>query len=327
MIDFKIIMPSKPVVLSEDDRKGTYQIEGLYPGYGHTLGNSLRRIILSSLPGFAVTSLKLEGADHEFATLSGIKEDVVSIILNIKKLRFKVVGDEDHSVSINFSGLGKVTAKDIKVPVGVEVVDPNAYIAEVTDKNTSFKADMTLEKGLGYLPKEVIQKDKMDIGAIALDTIFTPIRRASYEVEQMRVGNRTDFNRLIISLETNGDITPREALEKSIILMIEQLKSIVDFQEPEPEPEPEEDVVEEKEEEKVNSKSDKVESEEEIQKTRIEDLDLSSRTQKALANASIRTVGGLARKKEEDILAIAGLGERGLQEIKRVLSNFGIVLK
>ncbi|HDQ16830.1 MAG TPA: DNA-directed RNA polymerase subunit alpha [Candidatus Vogelbacteria bacterium] len=326
MIDFKIIMPSQPVVLSEDNYKGVYQIEGLYPGYGHTLGNSLRRIILSSLPGFAVTTLKIEGVDHEFSTLSGVKEDVVSIILNVKKLRFRVIGDEDRSVSINFSGLGKITAKDIQVPAGVEIIDPDSYIAEVTDKNTFFKAEMTLKKGLGYLPKEVIQKEKMDIGAIALDAIFTPVRRASYEVEQMRVGNRTDFNRLIISLETNGDTTPREALEKSITIMIEQLKSIVNFQEPEPEIE--EELVEKREEEsKPNSLNDKKETEEDIQKTRIEDLDLSSRTQKALANASIRTVGGLARKKEEDILAIAGLGERGLQEIKRVLSNFGIVLK
>ena len=199
MPDFNIILPSKPIIVSEGDNFGVYEIEGLYPGYGHTLGNSLRRIILSSLPGFAVTAVKIDGANHEFATLDGVKEDVISIVLNLKKLRFKVVGDDKKIVTIDCSGIKEVTAGDIKTSGDVEIVNPDLYIASVTEKTASLKIELTLEKGMGYVPKEVLQKEKVDIGTIALDAIFTPIRRASYEVEQMRVGNRTDYNKLRVS--------------------------------------------------------------------------------------------------------------------------------
>jgi len=329
MPDFNIILPSKPVILEENDLSGVYEIGGLYPGYGHTLGNSLRRIILSSLPGFAITSIKIDGASHEFSTIDGVKEDVIAIILNLKKLRFKVVGDEKQTVTLNIKGAKKVTAGDIKVPGQVEVVNKDQYIAETTDKDAAFSVEMELEKGLGYVPKEILQKDKVDIGVIALDAIFTPIRRVSYEVEQMRVGNRTDYNKLRINIETNGDITPREALEKSISVMINQLKAIVGFKED----------IEEIRSETITEKADLNDSEDklnilesgekdgEMLKTRIEDLGLSARTQNALTGGSIRTVGGLSRKKEADLLELSGLGDKGVQEIKRALSNFGIVLK
>lgn len=327
MPDFNIILPSKPMVVEESGVLGVYEIEGLYPGYGHTLGNSLRRIILSSLPGFSITAVKIEGISHEFSTIDGIKEDVIAIILNLKKIRFRVVGDESQTVKLETKGVGVVTAGDIKVPGQVEVVNKDQHIADMTDKNASLVIEMTLEKGLGYVPKEILQKDKVDIGMIALDAIFTPIRRVSYEVEQMRVGNRTDYNKLRISIETNGDITPREALEQSISIMINQLKAIVGFKE---------DI----ENFPLNSEAkdavsmtdeaikgiDKV-KDEEILKTRLEDLNLTARTQNALTASSIRTVGGLSRKKENDLLALPGLGEKGVQEIKRALSNFGIVLK
>ncbi|MDD2935294.1 MAG: DNA-directed RNA polymerase subunit alpha C-terminal domain-containing protein, partial [Candidatus Pacebacteria bacterium] len=175
-------------------------------------------------------------------------------------------------------------------------------------------------KGLGYIPKEELHKDKVEIGSIALDAYFTPIRRVSYEVENMRVGDRTDFNRLRIFIETDGMITAKEALENSIDIMIKQLKAIVGFKE--------EDVVEEKQEMGAEDKEESKDSEDtEFLKTRVETLDLSARTMNALDSANIRTVGGLARKKEEDLLAIDGLGSKGLQEIKRALSNFGITLK
>ncbi len=234
MPDFNIILPSKPVIVKEDDIKGIYEIEGLYPGYGHTLGNSLRRIILSSVPGFAVTAVKIEGVSHEFSTIDGVKEDVIAIILNLKKIRFRVSGDDLQTLSLTISGPQKITAGDLKISGGIEVINKDLYLMELTDK-VNIKMDLTLEKGLGYLPKEVLQKDKVDIGMIALDAIFTPIRRVSYEVEQMRVGNRTDYNRLRIAIETNGDISPREALEKSITIMINQLKAIIGVKEDLPE--------------------------------------------------------------------------------------------
>ena len=329
MPDFNIILPSKPIIITEDENMGVYEIDGLYPGYGHTLGNSLRRIILSSLPGYAITAIKIDGISHEFSTIEGVKEDVVAMILNLKKVRFKVVGDEKQIVELTVKAPKEVTAGDIKTPGQVEVVNPEQKIATVTGKNTVLAIEMTIEKGLGYLPKEALQKDKVDIGIIALDAIFTPIRRVSYEVEQMRLGNRTDYNKLRITIETNGDITPRAALEHSIEIMINQLKAVIGFKE-----DIEEFIIEHNEESKISKDDEEVDSSEDagngdddVLKTRIEDLNLSARTQNALIGGSIRTIGGLSRKKEDDLVALPGLGDKGIQEIKRALSNYGIVLK
>ena len=316
MSDYTIVLPSKPKIVSEADFTGSYEIDGLYPGYGHTLGNSLRRIILSSLLGSAVTSVKIAGVAHEFSVIPGIKEDAVTILLNLKKVRFNIVADEPQRLSLKAKGVKVVTAGDIKLPGGVEILNPDLIIANLTDKNADLDMEITAEKGLGFVPKEVLQKNRVDIGAITLDAIFTPIRRVSYEVENMRVGDRTDFNRLKIFIETDGTITPKQALEKSIEMMIHQLKAIVGFKE--------EEVVVSLHKEEADSK---VAVDEDSLKTRIETLDLSARTLNALSNANIRTVGGLARKKEKDILEIEGLGTKGLNEIKKMLETFGITLK
>jgi len=322
MPDTKIILPSKPKVISEDKLKGSYEIDGLYPGYGHTLGNSLRRIIYSSLPGAAITSVKINDVPHEFSTIDGIKEDVIAILLNLKKVRFQILTDEAQSVSLRVKGINKVTAGDITLPGQVKVLNADQHIADITDKGTSLEIDMIIEKGLGYVPKETIQKDRVEIGTIALDATFTPVRRANYEVENMRVGDRTDFNRLRLFIETDGTVTPKEVLEKSIEIMIHQLKAIVGFKEEDPIISREEldEVVEE------NSTGEEKETEKEFLKTRIETLSLSARTENALTKANIRTVGGLTKKKTADLLELSGLGEKGVQEIKRALGNFGIVL-
>lgn len=315
---YKILLPSKPRIISEKGFSGVYEIDGLYPGYGHTLGNSLRRIILSSIPGASITTIKIDGVNHEFSTMKGVKEDIINIILNLKKVRFKVVNDEEQTVTLKVKGVNNVTAGDIKVPGQVEVLNPEQYIATITDKATDLSIEMKVQKGLGFVRKEEIQKDKVEIGTIAMDAIFTPVRRVNYEVENMRVGDRTDFNKLIFSIETDGSITPSEALEKSIFIMLEQLKAIIGFEEP----------IEIKEVKKAEKggESDK-EVDPEFLKTRIEGLDLSVRTVNALSNANIRTVGGLAKKKADDLTDIEGLGLKGIQEIKKALSNFGIILK
>jgi len=323
MPDFNIILPSKPVVITESETSGVYEIEGLYPGYGHTLGNSLRRIILSSLPGFAITSVKIDGVNHEFSTIDGVKEDVITMILNLKKVRFQIIGDEPQTVNLTIKDAKEVLAGDIKTTGGVEVANKDLYICTVTGK-TNLNIEMTLEKGLGYVPKEILSKDKVEIGTIVMDAIFTPIRRVSYEVEHMRVGNRTDYNKLRIAIETDGSLTAREALEKSIEIMIHQLKAVIGFKEDVVEVAPSNDT-EDLYEGDIMGGSD--EKQEDILKTRIEDLNLSVRTQKALSAASIRTIGGLTKKKEDDLLSIAGLGQKGVDEIKKALSNFGINLK
>ena len=318
MSDQNITLPSKPKIIKEEDFTGIYEIDGLYPGYGHTLGNSLRRIILSSLQGAAITQIKINGVNHEFSTIDGIKEDVIAIILNIKKVRLSVDSDEPQLLSIKTKGAGKVTAGDIKTPTQVSIMNPDLVLFEVTDKSKDLDIELTAERGLGYVPKEVIHKDRVDVGTIALDAIFTPIKRVNYEIENMRVGDRTDFNRLRIFIETDGTISPKESLEKSIETMISQLKAIVGFKE---ELEIESMLEESKEE------ISKDEDMEDFLKTRVETLDLSPRTSNALAAANIRTVGGLVRKKEEDILDIDGLGSKGLEEIKKTLKGHNIELK
>src|SRR6185436_16755719 len=232
MPEYKIIMPSKPRVVLEEGNKGVFEIDGLYPGYGHTLGNSLRRIILSSLPGASITSIKIDGVSHEFQTMDGIKEDVIVMILNLKKTRFKMLSDEPQMVTLSVKNAKVVTAGDIKTGGQVEILNPELYIAEVTGK-INLNIEMRIEKGLGFISKESFHKEKVDVGTITVDAIFTPIRRVSYEVENMRVGDKTNHNRLRISIETDGTLTPREALTRSIEIMINQLKAIIDFKEPE----------------------------------------------------------------------------------------------
>src|SRR3989339_711354 len=228
MSDLNIILPSKLSIVSEVDTKGVYEIDGLYPGYGHTLGNSLRRIILSSLSGSAITTLKIEGADHEFSVLDGVKEDVITILLHLKQVRFRLLTDEPQTVKLSVKGPKLVTAADIEAGGQVEVLNKDLYIAELTSK-ANLSIEMTVEKGLGFVPKEVHQKEKNDVGTISLDAIFTPIRRVAYEVENMRVGDKTNHNRLRMTIETDGTLTPREALEKAITTMVEQLQAIVGF--------------------------------------------------------------------------------------------------
>ena len=322
---YDIVLPSQPKVVKEDKVSGVYEIDGLYPGYGHTLGNSLRRIILSSLPGAAITKAKIKGVEHEFSTIDGVKEDVITILLNLKKVRIRLNTDEVQVMNLKVSGAKVVTAKNIELPGQAEILNPDAHIATLTEKSAELDIEITVEKGLGYVPKEVLQKERVDIGSITLDATFTPIRKANYEVENMRVGDRTDFNRLRLMIETDGTITPREALEKSISTMIQQLKAIVGFKE--------EEIVEEnvsKEtdgEEKSVSKDKKPELDTELSKTRVDTLDLSARTIKALSNANIRTLGGLFRKRESDIMDIDGLGAKGVQEIKKLLAQYGVTLR
>lgn len=336
MSEHNIVLPSKPKIVTEDGNSAVYEIDGLYPGYGHTLGNSLRRIVLSSLEGAAVTSVKIDGVQHEFSTMDGVKEDVIMVLLNLKKVRLKLHTSEPQILNLSKKGVGEVTAGDIETPGQVEVLNPEQHILTVTDKNTEVKIDIEVSKGLGYVPKEAMQESRTEIGTILLDASYTPIRRANYEVENMRVGNRTDFNRLRMFIETDGTLTPREALEESIQIMISQLRAIVGFKEESVEEDESTDDVsvnepeETMDENAADSEGEEAESEEEeteYMKTRIESLGLSTRTINALADANIRTVGGLARKKEEDLLELAGLGSKGVQEIKRALGNFGVTLK
>ena len=318
-MEHHVTLPSKPRVVSEEGTQGVYEIDSLYPGYGHTLGNSLRRIILSSLSGAAITSIKIEDVSHEFATIEGVHESVMEIILNLKRVHFILHGDEPQTIRLSVKGPKQVTAADFTMPSQVEVANGSQHIADISGK-TSFELEATIERGLGYVPREMLTKEKVDIGTIALDATFTPIRRVNYEVENMRVGDRTDFNRLRILIETNGTTAPREALEKSIEIMIHQLKSVVGFQE-----EAEVSSV------KASSKATTTESPSLVAKDpakiKVEELELSPRITSALTDAGIKSVAGLTRKTAQALLDLDGVGEKAVSEISESLSKLGLELK
>lgn len=328
MSDYTIILPSKPRVVLEEGKKGVYEIDNLSPGYGHTLGNSLRRIILSSMPGSAITSIKIEGASHEFSVLDGMKEDVINVLLALKMVRFKMISDEPQTATLSIKGIKSITAGDIKTGGQLEVLNGDLHIAELTDKTSSLQIEMKVEKGLGFLSKDIIQKGKVDVGTIALDAIFTPIRRVNYEVENMRVGEKTNHNRLRIFIETDGTITPREALDRSVKIMLDQLQAILGpkIELPVEKESKKEHIIEVEKDIKIKVEE-KTDDMTDVMKTRTDSLDLSTRTQNALASANIRTLGGLSKKKEDDLLELDGIGDKGILEIKKVLSGFGLSLK
>lgn len=315
-MEYHITLPSKPKIVSEEGLQGTYEIDSLYPGYGHTLGNSLRRIILSSLSGAAITSVKIDGVQHEFATIDGVHETVMELLLNLKRVHFKLHRDEPQTIRLSAKGPGDVTAADIVMPSQVTVENPTQHIANISGKG-SFELEATIERGLGYVSRELLTKEKVDIGTIALDATFTPIRRVNYEVENMRVGDRTDFNRLRILIETNGTITPREALESSIEIMIHQLKAVIGFQE-------EESAVSSSEFEGLAGEVEKVKD---VSKTKVEDLTLSNRITTALTDAGIKTVAGLSKKTASSLKELDGVGDKAIEEIEVALKAYGTSLK
>ncbi|KKS71761.1 MAG: DNA-directed RNA polymerase subunit alpha [Parcubacteria group bacterium GW2011_GWF2_42_7] len=324
---YDIDLPISIRVVSQDETKGIFEIDGLYAGYGHTLGNSLRRVILSSLPGAAVTTVKIQGVSHEFSNISGVKEDILGLLLNLKILRFKMHSDEPQTLTLSEKGPKTVTAASLKAPSQVEILNKDAVIATLVDKKTELNMELTIEKGLGYALREVLRREKVDIGVIALDAIFSPIRKIHYEVEDMRVGESTDYNRLRISIETDGSISPAEAFGSGINILISQFQSIKNLLTG-----GEKDKTKEEDEEQLaGSEDEKAKKETELEedplKIRVEDLNLSNRTLNALARVGIRTTGGLTRKKEDDLLKIEGLGAKSIQEIRRALGNFGLTLK
>lgn len=315
-MEYHITLPSKPRVVSEEGVQGVYEIDSLYPGYGHTLGNSLRRIIHASLPGAAVTSVKIEGVSHEFATMEGVRESVMEILLNLKRVHFSLHGDEAQTISLSVKGPKQVTAADFKLPSQVEIANPDMHIADISGK-VAFELEATIERGLGYVAREVLTKEKVDIGTIALDATFTPIRRVNYEVENMRVGDRTDFNRLRMLIETNGTISPREALERSIETMIQQLSAVIGFQDPR---------------ESESSDSAKTDSDDksvgkDASKVKVEELELGARVTAALQEAGIKSVAGLVKKTSTQLLELDGVGEKAVVDISEALDKLGLELK
>ncbi len=300
------LLPSKPKVISEKDNEGVYEISNLLPGYGSTLGNSIRRMLMSSIPGFAITKIKINGIQHEFSDIPGVKENVILIILNLKKIIFKInVEDTKHTITLKKKGVGPVVASDFTLPTQIEILNKDSYITDITDKNTDLEIECDIEAGVGYTAREDLCKERVEVGAIVPDAFFSPIKRASYEVSNMRVGNQTNFNKLIIKIETNGVVSPKEAFELAISNMIAQFQAIVGFA---------------KEREMTILEDDKLKS------IKISDLEFSPSILKALDDSGIKTIAGLSSKKESFISTLPGIGPKAVVDIKKMLSGYGITL-
>ena len=310
-----IPLPLPPKVIQKKKNQAVFEVEGLYPGYGVTIGNALRRVLLSSLQGAAVTEVKIKGAPHEFSTMPGILEDTIMILLNLKNLRFKIFEGESQKIILKSKGEGEVTGKDFECPSQVKLVNPELHIATITDKKTELEIEIMVERGIGYVPRDQVKKGKAEIGAIAQDAIFTPIRNVNFQVENMRVGDRTDFDKLSLEIETDGTITPEEAFFEGCDILIKHFNIIFEGKAGKPADEQGSLVAKEEKEET------------DVAKLLVEDMKLTGRTLNALVNNGIKTVGGIIRKSEKSLSELDGMGDKAMSEIKRKIKKLGLELK
>jgi DNA-directed RNA polymerase subunit alpha len=324
-----VSLPQNPKLTSLDEKSGKFEVQGCYPGYGTTLGNALRRVLLSSLEGAAVTSVKIKGATHEFSTLPGVMEDVVQIILNIKKIRFRMEGDEPVKVTLKHKGEGKVTAKEIKAPTGIKVINTDQIIATITDKKTDLEIELEVGKGLGYVPVEQQERKEKEIGVIAIDAIYTPIKRVNYEIENMRVGKRTDYNKITLEIVTDGTITPEEAFHKSVKILVDQFSKLlgIELAKEEKEVEKEKKISSQEQEKEVVLAGEEIAQTDPL-KIKVTDLKgISTRTLNVLETNKINRVKDIVKMSEEEIAILEGMGSKGIKEIKKSVGEFGLTLK
>jgi len=316
-----VTLPSAPKFEEMEKNAGRFVIRGCYPGFGTTLGNSLRRVLLSSLPGNAAVSVKIKGITHEFTTVKGVMEDAVQIILNLKSVRFRLTGVEQATIFLKVKGEKEVTAKDFKTTSEIEVVNPEQKIATLTSASSVLELEVKVEKGLGYIPVEQQEREEKEIGTIAIDAVYTPIKRVNFTIDNMRVGKRTDFDKITMDIYTDGSITPQEAYTQAVEILMSQYNAISSL-------ETESDVEEEEQKEekpKVKKKS-KAKKKEENDQT-IADLNLSTRTQNVLDAAGIKTVEKLVAMTEDELRELEGMGDKGIKEIKKAIGSLGHTLQ
>lgn len=317
-----VSLPQKPKHIPQDRFSAKFEIEGCYPGYGTTLGNALRRVLLSSLEGAAITSVKIKGVSHEFSTVPGVMEDVVQIILNLKKVRFVMHSDEPVKITLKAKDEGQVTAKSFKCPSSIEVVNTDQLIATITDKKTELEMEIEVAKGLGYIPVEQQVRDNKEIGVIAIDAIYTPIKRVNYEIENMRVGKRTDYDKITLEIVTDGSITPEQAFHNAIQILVSQFSALGETNDAAVEAE----VVEEEVEEKVAViKEEKEQDPKDILVTEL--AGLSTRTLHVLEENKLTKVKHIVKHTEEELNELEGMGGKGIKEIKKAVGELGLTLK
>jgi DNA-directed RNA polymerase subunit alpha len=308
-----------PKISSDDagDTRGTFVIEPLDKGFGYTFGNSLRRVLLSSLGGAAITSVRIEGVAHEFSTIPGVKEDVPDLVLNLKDVVIRMHTDADEvEAPLVVTGPGKVTAKDIDLPAGVEVLNPSVPIATL-EKRTKLEVYLTIGRGRGYSPAEDNKAEDQPIGVVPIDSIFSPIRRASYSVDSARVGQRTDFDKLTLEVETDGSIEPGSALREAAEILIKSLAIFTDA-----------DRVDELTSRNgAGAPEPGVPAPAEGDDRLIEELEIGVRAYNCLKRAGIQTIGELVQKSESELKAIPNFGDRSIDEVKESLASLGLGLR
>ncbi|SFM41693.1 DNA-directed RNA polymerase subunit alpha [Gracilibacillus orientalis] len=300
------------VEISDDATYGKFVVEPLERGYGTTLGNSLRRILLSSLPGAAVTSVQMDGALHEFSTVEGVAEDVTTIVLNLKKLALKIYSDEEKTLEVDVQGEGKVTAADIIFDSDVEILNPDLYIATI-GSNGHLKMRISAQSGRGYRPADSNNHDDRPIGVIPVDSIFTPVSKVTYQVENTRVGEDANYDKLTFDVLTDGSIRPEEAVSLGAKIFTEHMNIFVGLTD---EAKNAEIMIEKEEDQK-----------EKVLEMTIKELDLSVRSYNCLKRAGINTVQELAHKSEEDMMKVRNLGRKSLEEVKHKLEDLGLGLR
>lgn len=283
---------------------GRFVIEPLEQGFGHTLGNSLRRVLLTSLPGAAITQIKINGVKHKFSTLEGMSEDIIDLILNLKQVRLKYEGEKPVKLELDKNGPGQVKAGDIKTSANIQIINNDHILANLADKKSHLKIEMVVERGFGYLPAEARKSDKL--GVIFLDASFSPVKRVNYQVETTRVGQRTDFDKLIMEITTDGTIKPKEALKASAKTLIAFFNQVVQPKKM--------DVKKEK----------KPQVDDEVTKLTLEELDLPTRIVNALRKTGYGTVSDLMAIKSDDLAKVKNLGEKSIKIIQSALAKKGL---
>lgn len=314
-----IPLPTKIAVKEEKKNESIFVIEPYYPGYGMTIGNALRRVLFSSIPGAAVSAVKVRGVDHEFSTIPGVKENMIEIIMNLKNLRIKLFSKEPVRLKLKFSGKGVIAAKEFEKKSDVEIVNMDLKIAESTDDKARLEMEIIIENGRGYVPVEQKKSKDLEVGMITIDSIFSPVLSVSYETENTRVGQRTDYDRLIMKIKTDGIMTPPEAFKYAIKVLTEQFTALSN---------PDKLMENAKAPAKIAEKAAIGEViSPEVGNVSLAELGLSTRTFNALDRAKIRTVGEIAKKNEKELLELSGFGQNALKEIAKVLKKYKLELK
>jgi DNA-directed RNA polymerase subunit alpha len=306
-----------PKIVSEDadEHRGVFAIEPLDRGFGYTFGNSLRRVLLSSLEGAAVTAVKIEGVSHEFTTLPGVREDVTDIILNLKNLICRLHGESPEiEVHISKKGPGVVTAADIEAPADLDILTPGLELAHLADKG-KLEMTLTIGRGRGYVPAEQNRGPETTIGVVPIDSIFSPVRRVAYEVEAARVGQRTDYDKLTLDVTTDGSVSPKDAIAEAAEILIRQLAIFTDL-------------------DKIEGFGEQLVSDPDVQTTShgmenfpIEELELGVRSYNCLKRVGIETIGDLTSKSEAELAAIPNFGKKSIDEVRETLAAHGLTLK